>query len=468
MTFQRFASVFLLCCAMSACSNGSLSETGPQVVASVSVELTAGTLLVGQTTQANVVLKDATGAVLADRAVTWSSSNPAIASVGLDGSVLAVAPGSATITAASEGKSGFATVTVSAVTPGASGRWVAGYWVGYQRDLYPETQVDFSLMTHVVVGAITPTVTGGVVTDFYLDAVTGPQVARTLATRAHAAGRKAILMLGGDGQHGNMVGAASAANVNTFVSNLVATMNNLGYDGIDVDWEPVADADKPAIITMLQKLRAAKPGIILTFPIGWLNSNLAADPWYSQLAPLVDQMNVMSYQMAGNYGGWVSWHQAALYGEGSDHPSSISSTVTAYRAVGVPAAKLGIGLGFYGSCWRGTTAPLQTLSASADVVASDNTMSYTNIMQSYYTPSAYHWDATARAGYLSFSTQTGPAGCNMISYEDEQSITEKGAYVKSAGLGGTIIWTINQGRLPTAAAGSQDPLLKAAYNSIVP
>jgi chitinase len=453
---------------MSACSSGSISDTGPQTVASVSVELTAGTLLVGQTTQANVVLKDAAGAVLAGRAVTWSSSNTAAATVSAAGLVTAVGAGSSAITASSEGQSGSTPVTVSATTPAPSGRWVAGYWIGYQRSLYPEAEVDFALMTHIMVGGINPTATGGVNTDFYLDAVTGPQVAKTLSSRAHAAGRKAILMLGGAGQHDNMVAAASAANVNTFVTNLVATMNNLGYDGIDVDWEPVGDADKPAIVTLLQKLRAAKPGIILTFPITWVNSNDGADAWYSQLALLVDQLNVMSYEMAGNYGGWVSWHQAALYGEGSSHPSSVSSTVTAYRAVGVPAAKLGIGLGFYGSCWRGTTAPLQTLSATADVVASDNTMSYTNIMQSYYTAPAYHWDATARAGYLSFSTSTGPAGCTMISYEDEQSIAEKGAYVKSLGLGGTIIWTINEGRLPTAAAGSQDPLLKAAYNSIVP
>ena len=29
-------------------------------------------------------------------------------------------------------------------------------------------------------------------------------------------------------------------------------------------------------------------------------------------------------------------------------------------------------------------------------------------------------------------------------------------------------WTIGEGHLPNASAGSQDPLLKAAYNAIVP
>jgi chitinase len=323
-------------------------------------------------------------------------------------------------------------------------------------------------MTHILVGAIDPTPSGGVTTDFFLDPVTGPQVAKTLSSRAHLAGRKAILMLGGAGQLSNMLSATSSTTINTFVANLITTMDDLGYDGIDVDWEPLNDVDKPRIITFLQKLRAARPGMILTFPIGWVNANGSADPWYAQVAPLVDQLNVMSYEMAGNWGGWVSWHEAALYGEGGDHPSSISSTVTLYKAAGVPAAKLGIGLGFYGSCWHGTTAPLQPLGASAGVYASDNTMSYTNIMADYYNSSAYRWDANARMGYLTFASPTGSSQCSFVSYEDEQSIAEKGAYVKSSGIGGTIIWTINQGRLPNAPAGSQDPLLKAAYNSIVP
>src|SRR5262249_26729302 len=148
------------------------------------------------------------------------------------------------------------------------------------------------------------------------------------------------------------------------------------------------------------------------------NANWGADPWFAQVAPLVDQFNMMTYQMADNWGGWVSWHQAALYGQAGNHPSSVSSSAQAYVAAGVPAAKIGIGLAFYGSCWRGPTALLQTLASSWGVVASDNVMSYANIMSQYYTSAAYQWDATAKAGYLSFSSTTGPQQCTLVSYED--------------------------------------------------
>lgn len=132
----------------------------------------------------------------------------------------------------------------------------------------------------------------------------------------------------------------------------------------------------------------------------------------------------------------------------------------------MPAAKLGIG--FFGTCWRGATGPRQTIGSGVLLVAGDNTMSYTNIMASYYDPNAHRWDDLAKVPYLSFTTAKGPQQCNFVSYDDEQSIGEKGAHVKANGLGGAIICTIGQGHLPNAPVGERDPVLKAAYEAIVP
>ena len=49
----------------------------------------------------------------------------------------------------------------------------------------------------------------------------------------------------------------------------------------------------------------------------------------------------------------LSWHSSALLDNQPNHPSAIASSAQTYRNVGVPAAKLGIGIGFYGTCWRG-------------------------------------------------------------------------------------------------------------------
>ncbi|MBL8960929.1 MAG: Ig-like domain-containing protein, partial [Gemmatimonadetes bacterium] len=85
----------------------------PPPVATVAVTLSASTLSIGQTTQAVAVLRDAAGATLSGRTISWTSSATAVATVSAAGLVSAVGAGSATITANSEGRSGTATVTVT-------------------------------------------------------------------------------------------------------------------------------------------------------------------------------------------------------------------------------------------------------------------------------------------------------------------------------------------------------------------
>src|SRR2546426_365657 len=92
----------------------------PVPVASVVVSPATATVLVGGTTQLSATPKDAAGNVLAGRAVTWTSSNPAIATVSAAGFVTGVAAGAATITATREGQSGPAAAT-GATPPGPPG-----------------------------------------------------------------------------------------------------------------------------------------------------------------------------------------------------------------------------------------------------------------------------------------------------------------------------------------------------------
>ncbi len=87
----------------------------PVAVASVSVTPGSATINVGQTVDFNAQPRDADGNALSGRAVTWTSSNTAVATVNGNGLVTGVAAGSATITAASEGATGTATVTVNPV-----------------------------------------------------------------------------------------------------------------------------------------------------------------------------------------------------------------------------------------------------------------------------------------------------------------------------------------------------------------
>src|SRR5207249_1012806 len=100
----------------------------PVPVASVTVSPASASAQVGQTVQLFATTKDSTGAVLTGRAVSWSSSNPSVATVSGSGLVAGLATGSTTVTATSEGQRGTAAIAVTtvpvaavAVTPASAG-----------------------------------------------------------------------------------------------------------------------------------------------------------------------------------------------------------------------------------------------------------------------------------------------------------------------------------------------------------
>ena len=113
--------------AMSACLIGVIAcgerSTSPQngpPVASVVIVPASASLEVARQQPLYVTLRDQTGNVLQGRAVQWQSSLPSVATVtaGADvatATVAAIAPGTAIITATSEGKTAATTITVTAI-----------------------------------------------------------------------------------------------------------------------------------------------------------------------------------------------------------------------------------------------------------------------------------------------------------------------------------------------------------------
>lgn len=363
--------------------------------------------------------------------------------------------------ASSSSSSASSASSSSSGNPG-TGKWVSGYYAGYEQGLLPPSAIDWSGLTHIMIGRVTANPDGSLNTTFDIDAVNGPKLAKQLVQLAHQNGKKAVIMLGGAGEHAGWVSAAAAAHRAAFVQNLLALATAYGSDGFDLDWEPLDPADFADFQALAQALRTAAPASILTVPVQWVNANFpAVDPFYGTIAPIFDQINIMTYGMADGWDGWQSWHSSAIAGNGPTTPSSVDSSVQAYIAAGVPAAKVGIGIGFYGSCWSPPVSGPGVTPNGSSVVASDHAMSFANIMDDYYVAANHHYDATANAPWLGFPSAHGPEGCTFVSYEDEQSIVAKGAYATQTGIGGTIIWTINQGHRANMPAGQQDPLMQA-------
>ncbi len=351
-----------------------------------------------------------------------------------------------------------------------SPHWVSGYYVGYERDLYPVAEIRFDAITHLMVGRAIPQADGALLTHFDIDDVNGPIWAQAAVDAAHAAQRKAVLMVGGAGEINGWRGAASAANRATFVDNLLSVVDAYGFDGLDLDWEPIEAGDRAPLIALAQALRTARPNLLLTIPVGPVNANFSnpADEaaLYTALSPLLDQINLMSYGMGFDYDGWHSWFSSPLAGHAGNTPTSVAHSIGYYLATGIPAAKLGVGIGFYGTCYQAVSQPRVPVQFG-NIVASDGVMSYRNIVSEYLPAMARQYDAIASAPWLGAAVGQGNPACTYVSYEDAESIAAKGAWVQAQGLGGTIIWTISQGHIPNLPAGARDPLLDAVRDAFL-
>jgi hypothetical protein len=93
-------------------SGSSTITVAPPPIASITVAPTADTLLVGETQQLTVTMRDANNVVVTNRTPSWVSSAPTIASVSSTGLVTGVADGTASITATADGRSASANIRV--------------------------------------------------------------------------------------------------------------------------------------------------------------------------------------------------------------------------------------------------------------------------------------------------------------------------------------------------------------------
>jgi len=111
-TARRLSARGALVALLTAACSSSSDSTNPNPVAMVIVTPDSATLATGDRMSLSATARDSAGANLAGRAITWVSAEPTIATVDVSGHVTAVAPGSVTVTATSEGKTASASILV--------------------------------------------------------------------------------------------------------------------------------------------------------------------------------------------------------------------------------------------------------------------------------------------------------------------------------------------------------------------
>jgi chitinase len=262
-----------------------------------------------------------------------------------------------------------------------------------------------------------------------------------------------LISVGGWTWSGNFSDAAlTVESRRRFTDSAMEFVRRHDIDGVDIDWEypglrgndnvhrPEDRENFTAMMTELRHAldaegRARNRRYLLTFAAGAFPDFIAKTEM-GKVQALVDFVNLMTYDFRTSDP--IAGHHANL----SLHPAdakkrSVDSAVRDFLAAGVPAAKVVVGVPFYGRAWADIkgegTGPYQPGSRPTErIEANYGPMSTTLIDRGGF---VRMWDSQAQAPYLwNKDTRT------FISYEDPESLRLKSAYIREKGLGGAMFW----------------------------
>jgi chitinase len=331
-------------------------------------------------------------------------------------------------------------------------------------------EIDWDAFTHLIYFHILPNPDGTLSGVDEIDYISGKAISSIVSAARHN-NVPILFSIGGWGTYDGFSGAISPGNRDRFINNLITLMTTWGFDGIDINMEPINNRDVENYIAFIEQLHYKLQE--LETPLGYLPILTAATKWqpgmYAHLSDKFDQINIMTYDYSGAWPDWITWHNSPLYSGGQTFPGinrelpSADGDVNRFLNAGIPREKLGIGMAFTGYLWEGfVLTPLDEWITPPEVTAN---IPWYEIMQNHYREGAYQWDDIAKVPYLSITGAT-PLDYTFISYENERSIQEKFNYIREKKLGGTIIWEIGEGFDQTRPQFQRNPLLQAVKQEL--
>lgn len=296
---------------------------------------------------------------------------------------------------------------------------------------------------------------------------------------AHAAGTKLLISIGGWTLSDNFPGiAASSIKRQLFATSCVDLIKQYNLDGIDIDWEypgfidhSGTPADKVNFTLFLQAIRTAidayglqvNKTFLLTAAVGASASTANNIDWV-QVTPLLDYVNMMTYDFFGTYSTLTS-HNSPLYPPAQGDPSCIQTSVDLFsKTYNIPLSKMNVGIAFYGKSVTNTTGLYKTHSGLVDnvVFAEDlgNPMYYNIVAnQSLFNKG---WDSSAHCPWI-----IGKSNNIYVTYDDEQSIGEKAQFVCDKNAAGVIIWDMTGDYFKDGSGKITTPLVDTIYKTFI-
>ena len=309
-------------------------------------------------------------------------------------------------------------------------------------------QVDYAAVSHLIDTFAIPQNNGTLNTAGYLRGA-------SLVTTAHINNCRAMYSVGGQTGSWGFSSACSATYRATFITNIVKFMNDNNYDGVDIDWEVPAAADKANFTAFMVDLYAA----VKASPNGFdgLPKQLT---FYTPVATLdagfdwAALYNACDYAIQSGYG----WCGAAA-GQNWNAPLKNTSVGTITTQTGSKIQQ-----SIYGMEEMMNTKGLLRAKNIMGLPFYATNSSCNEIAENTITRTGGTYDAEKKEAII-----------NGYYVNTAQSFTDKIAWAKSNGQPGIAIWQLGQGQgatdLPiairTASCAGVVPLATATFTPTV-
>ena len=244
-----------------------------------------------------------------------------------------------------------------------------------------------------------------------------------------------------------------------FAKSTAKIIEEYNADGIDLDWEYPAipgppghafrDEDRDNFTDLIKLLREyMKPDDILSFAAGGFKSFIDKSVDWDQVTPLIDNVNLMTYDLIGGYSK-VTGHHTSLYSTENQERSG-DYAIQYLKSKGVPANKIVLGAAFYGRIYKDVANVNNGLYQAANFKGGVNQNNFNEVTKDF----EFFWDETAKAPYAYDKENR-----LFLTYDNQKSIELKSKYVKDNNLHGIMFWQLMNDK-------KKDGLLKTMVDEI--
>jgi chitinase len=305
---------------------------------------------------------------------------------------------------------------------------VLGYYPSWKQAAFDVAKIRWEDLTHINHAFTKPDAEGNLI-------VPPDYLYPELVAAAHARGVKVVMSMGGwENCDGFAPTAADPAKRQKFFGQILDFCKTNGYDGVDIDWEFVSNAEERENFTAFVKelsarLKAQSPPLLLTAAVpsdGYWGQWIA----YEDLAADFDFISFMTYDYHGEWTDHAG-HNSPLYSCEADACGSVDATFNYALSRKIPKEKIVLGIPFYGRSFE--AEGLYKKATKYGYYGYGETAALEEMGW------RYNWDFCAQVPYL-----RSPDGYTILCFDDMRSVYRKCRYVLDKGVAGVIVWEITE------------------------